>query len=61
MTNILQNRGLAASIEKNGKPLHMKCLLHDNRISAFEKMPVIRRIAEAVHRSIQISGTMKHR
>ena len=47
-------------VEKEGA-LHMECLLHHNRVVAFEQMPIVRDIAKAIHRVFRVSGGMEHR
>ena len=40
--------------------LHVECLLHHNRIIAFEQMPIIGDVAEAVHNFVGVLGGMEH-
>jgi hypothetical protein len=38
----------------------MECLLHYNRVVAFEQMPIVGNITEAIHRIIRVAGGMEH-
>ena len=38
----------------------MECLLHYNRIVAFEDMPIVGNIAKSIHWFIGVPGWMEH-
>lgn len=41
--------------------LHMERLLHHNGVIAFEQMPVVGNVTEAIHGFVGVTGGMEHR